>query len=50
MNEDLLGLYDEIIYMENGEIAGRGRLEELLEASSGFRSFYTLNKEELAGA
>ncbi|MFC9709468.1 ABC transporter ATP-binding protein [Paenibacillus sp. NPDC056933] len=50
MNEDLLGLYDEIIYMENGEIAGTGRLEELLEASSRFRSFYTLNKEELAGA
>ncbi|UQZ36708.1 ABC transporter ATP-binding protein [Paenibacillus sp. PK3_47] len=50
MNEDLLSLYDEIIYMENGEIAGIGSLEELLEASSGFRSFYTLNKEESAGA
>lgn len=50
MNEDLLGLYDEIIYMEDGVIAGIGPLEELLERSRLFRSFYTLNKEELAGA
>lgn len=50
MNEDLLELYDEIIYMENGEIAGMGPFAELHEACSGFRSFFTLNKEELAGA
>ncbi|MNL85810.1 hypothetical protein D3C87_2142700 [compost metagenome] len=49
MNEDLLGLYDQIIYMENGKIAEMGSLEELLKHGGRFRGFYTLEKD-LAGA
>ncbi|KWX73865.1 ABC transporter ATP-binding protein [Paenibacillus jilunlii] len=45
MNEELLGLYDQIIYMEDGQIAETGSLEELLKPGGRFRSFYTLEKE-----
>ncbi|MNR54239.1 cysteine/glutathione ABC transporter membrane/ATP-binding component [compost metagenome] len=45
MNEELLGLYDQIIYMEDGQIAEMGSLEELLQQGGRFRSFYTLEKE-----
>ncbi|MBT2292168.1 ABC transporter ATP-binding protein [Paenibacillus albidus] len=50
MNEELLGLYDQIIYMEDGLIAEMGSLKELLERGDRFRSFYTLKKEEVPAA
>ncbi|GGF61917.1 ABC transporter permease [Paenibacillus albidus] len=50
MNEELLGLYDQIIYMEDGIIAEMGSLKELLERGDKFRSFYTLEKEEVPAA
>ncbi|MGL4911325.1 MAG: ABC transporter ATP-binding protein, partial [Romboutsia sp.] len=42
MSEELLGLYDEIIFMENGNIVEKGSLDELLEKESKFFDFYTL--------
>ena len=42
MSEELLGLYDEIIFMENGEIVEQGSLNELLKKESKFFDFYTL--------
>lgn len=39
LNEDLLGLYDEIIYMENGCIVETGRYQELYNARNKFYSF-----------
>lgn len=44
MNPDLLSLYDQIIYMEEGHIVEMGSLEELLERGEGFRRFFTLEK------
>lgn len=46
MSENLLGLYDEIIYMEEGRIAERGPLTELLEREGKFARFYTLEREQ----
>ncbi len=42
MSEDILGMYDQIIYMENGHIAETGNLSELLSVKEGFYSFFTL--------
>ncbi|WP_434293460.1 ABC transporter ATP-binding protein [Clostridium botulinum] len=42
MSEELLSLYDEIIYMENGEILERGNLRELLDKKDKFFRFYTV--------
>ena len=42
MSEELLGLYDEIIFMDNGVIVQNGRLSELLENRSKLVDFYTL--------
>ncbi|ASA21447.1 ABC transporter ATP-binding protein [Paenibacillus donghaensis] len=41
MNELMLGRYDEIIYMEEGRIAERGSLHELLAYGGRFHDFYT---------
>ncbi len=42
MSEELLGLYDEIIFMDKGVIVEKGSLSELLEKRSEFFDFYTL--------
>ncbi len=42
MSEDLLSLYDEIIYMENGYIIEQGSFKELVEKKESFFSFYKL--------
>ncbi|KEI91013.1 ABC transporter ATP-binding protein [Clostridium botulinum] len=42
MSEELLSLYDEIIYMENGQIVERGNLRELLDKKDKFFRFYTV--------
>ncbi|MGL5087200.1 MAG: ATP-binding cassette domain-containing protein, partial [Clostridium sp.] len=44
MSEELLGLYDEIIFMDEGVIVESGSLNELLEKQGGFSNFYTLEK------
>lgn len=44
LSEDLLELYDQIIYMEDGRIVEVGKLDELLKNKSGFHQFYTLQK------
>ncbi len=45
MNTDLLGLYDCIIYMENGRIVETGNLNELLSKQSSFSRFVSLEKQ-----
>lgn len=42
MSEQLLSLYDEIIYMENGQIVEKGNLKELLDKKDKFFKFYTV--------
>ncbi|WP_291581610.1 ABC transporter ATP-binding protein [Clostridium sp. UBA6640] len=42
MSEELLSLYDEIIYMENGQIVESGNLQELLEKKEKFFNFYRI--------
>ncbi|NFH85508.1 ABC transporter ATP-binding protein [Clostridium botulinum] len=42
MSEELLSLYDEIIYMENGQILERGNLRELLDKKDKFCRLYTV--------
>ncbi|MHB9941272.1 ABC transporter ATP-binding protein [Clostridium sporogenes] len=42
MSEELLSLYDEIIYMENGQIVEKGNLKELLDKKDNFFKFYTV--------
>ncbi|WP_061320189.1 ABC transporter ATP-binding protein [Clostridium botulinum] len=42
MSEELLSLYDEIIYMENGQILECGNLRELLDKKDKFFKFYTV--------
>lgn len=44
LSEDLLGLYDQIIYMENGRIEEAGSLKELLSRQDRFYRFFTLQK------
>ncbi|MEK5237217.1 ABC transporter ATP-binding protein [Paenibacillus sp. FSL L8-0470] len=48
MNEELLGLYDEIIYMENGRIAEVGCFQELRARGGGFAAFCSLHREDVA--
>ncbi|AIQ18242.1 ABC transporter permease [Paenibacillus sp. FSL H7-0357] len=50
MNEGLLGLYDEIIYMENGRIAEVGSFQELRARGGGFAAFCSLHKGDVAEA
>ncbi|ACA55007.1 ABC transporter ATP-binding protein [Clostridium botulinum] len=42
MSEELLSLYDKIIYMENGQILESGNLRELLDKKDKFFKFYTV--------
>lgn len=44
LSEDLLGRYDQIIYMEDGVVAETGNLTELLSKQRGFYHFITLQK------
>ena len=44
MSEELLGLYDEIIYMENGLIMENGTFKELINKEEKFLDFYSLAK------
>ncbi len=44
MSQDLLGLYDCIIYMENGRIVETGSLNELLSLQGSFSRFFKLEK------
>ena len=44
MSEELLSLYDEIIFMKDGRIVDKGSLEELLEKRGRFLDFYSLEK------
>ncbi len=44
LSEDLLGLYDQIIYMEEGAVAEMGSLTELLSKQAGFYRFFNLQK------
>lgn len=43
MSGELLGKYDEIIFMKEGIVAEMGNLEELLRRKSEFATFYSLN-------
>ncbi len=45
LKKELLELYDDIIYMENGEIIERGTFENLTNAPSRFSKYLTLKKE-----
>ena len=45
MSEDLLGLYDQILFMENGQVAEKGTLEDLLKKQGRFFEFYTLKDQ-----
>lgn len=40
-----LGKFDRILYLENGELSAIGKLNELLEASPGFKKFYAHHLE-----
>ncbi|MBD8046896.1 ABC transporter ATP-binding protein [Clostridium faecium] len=42
MSEELLSLYDKIIYIENGQIVESGNLQELLQKKEKFFNFYTV--------
>ena len=44
LSPDLLGRYDQIIYMEDGAVAAMGNLTELLSKHAGFRDFVNLVK------
>lgn len=45
LKKELLELYDNIIYMENGEINERGTFEELTSVPSRFLKYLTIKKE-----
>lgn len=45
LKKELLELYDDIIYMENGEIIERGTFESLTNEPSRFSKYLTLKKE-----
>ena len=45
LKKELLELYDNIIYMENGEIIERGTFEELTSVPSRFLKYLTIKKE-----
>lgn len=44
MSKDILSMYDQIIYMENGKIIEAGNLDQLLSYSGAFHSFFNLQK------
>lgn len=44
MSEELLGLYNEIIYMENGLIIENGTFKELINKEEKFLDFYSFTK------
>ncbi len=44
LREDLLRLYDQIIYMENGCVVEAGSLDELLSMGTRFYQFFSLKK------
>ena len=44
MSEELLGLYNEIIYMENGLIIENGTFKELINKEEKFLDFYSFAK------
>ena len=44
MNYDILSLYDEILYMENGKVEEYGQIDELLSKKEKFYQFYHLKK------
>jgi ABC-type multidrug transport system fused ATPase/permease subunit len=44
LSEDLLGQYDQIVYMEDGAVAETGSLTELLSKQGGFYHFVNLQK------
>ena len=44
MSEELLGRYDEILYMEDGAVIETGGLSELLQADGAFAEFYRLKE------
>ncbi len=46
LSDELLKLYDYIIYMEDGRIEEVGSLEELINNNAGFLQFYTLQQYE----
>lgn len=45
LKKELLELYDDIIYLENGEIIERGTFEELTSVPSRFLKYLTIKKE-----
>lgn len=45
MSEDILELYDEIIYMEKGEIIEKSSFEELMRKQGSFYEFFKLKKK-----
>ncbi|MEG0275869.1 MAG: ABC transporter ATP-binding protein [Coprobacillus sp.] len=45
MNEEFLKHYDEIIFMENGEIIEKATLQELLIKKGAFYNFFTVKKK-----
>ena len=42
MSEELLSLYDEIIFMEDGKIIEKGRFDDLIKKEEKFYDFYKL--------
>lgn len=42
MSAELLGMYDDILFMEDGSVTEQGTLEELLDKKGGFYRFFTL--------
>ncbi|MHB8064710.1 MAG: ATP-binding cassette domain-containing protein, partial [Ruminiclostridium sp.] len=44
MSRDILSMYDQIIYMENGSILEAGSLDQLLSNYSAFHRFFHLQK------
>ena len=44
LSEDLLGRYDQIIYMEDGAVAEMGSLADLLSKKGRFYNFASLQK------
>jgi ABC-type multidrug transport system fused ATPase/permease subunit len=45
LKKELLELYDDVIYMENGKIVEQDTFENLINAPSRFSKYLTLKKE-----
>ena len=45
MSEELLSLYDEIIFMEDGKIVEQGSFNDLIKKEERFYEFYKLETE-----